>query len=495
MENAHHAYRRSLLLAGLLLALGICCLLNATAGRAAASRPLVTGISNVYSNEAAAFEHVRATGSTTVLSALRWNAIAPAQQPANWNPEDPADPHYDWRFFDDWVTRAVQAGLTPIFDVRGAPSWAERCKATSGDAVCNPDPAALAAFTRAAVRRYSGNFVSPKSGALPHVVYWQGLNEPNLSLFFEPQYEGDSMVSPDLYRNLLNTFYGAVKSVDPSNIVIAAGLGPIAVPRFTIAPMTFARRLLCMTGTNKQPRPMPGDCGGGVNFDVFDMHPYTTGGPTHEGGRNNVEMGDLWKLQTLLAAADKAGRINSAYQRTPLWITEMGWDSNPPDPGGLPMKIEKQWIAETLYESWRWGVSNFMWYSLDDFPPEPKLPFSETLQTGLYFYAPKAADEQPKEIMPAFRFPFVAIRQGKGLKIWGRTPTSLGGRVKIQALRGGRWKKLAAVKADGFGVFQAFVKTGYGEGKKGSVRAVFGGEPSVGFPMRRVGDFRHAPFG
>ncbi|HET9676264.1 MAG TPA: hypothetical protein VFP21_02010 [Solirubrobacterales bacterium] len=488
MGELRHGHRRTAVLAGLLLALCACSLVAAVGAKAAPARPLVTGISNVYSNEAAAFDHVRATGSTTVLSPLRWSVIAPAQQPAGWNPEDPADPHYEWRFFDDWVTRAVQAGLTPIFDVRGAPPWAERCRRVSGEAVCNPDPAALAAFTRAAVRRYSGNF-----RGLPHVRYWQGLNEPNLSLFFEPQYEGDALVSPDLYRTLLDAFYGAVKSVDPSNLVIAAGLGPIAVPRFTIGPMTFARKLLCMTGTNERPRPASPGCV--VNFDIFDIHPYTTGGPTHEGGHNNVEMGDVWKLQTLLAAADKAGHINSAFKRTPLWITEMGWDSNPPDPGGLPMKIEKQWIAESLYESWRWGVSNFMWYSLDDFPPEPKLPFSETLQTGLYFYAPKQAEEQPKEVMPAFRFPFVAIRQGKGLKIWGRTPTSQGGRVKVQALRGGKWRKLAVAKADRFGVFQAFVKTGYGEGRKGSVRAVFGGEPSVGFPMRRVGDFRHAPFG
>ncbi len=495
MNDLRRRHRGTAALACLLAALCACSLLGAAGAQAAASRPLLTGISNVYSNEAAAFEHVRATGSTTVLSALRWNAIAPAQQPASWNPEDPADPHYDWRFFDEWVTRAVQAGLTPIFDVRGAPAWAERCKATSGDAVCNPDPAVLAAFTRAAVRRYSGRFDSGRFGVLPHVVYWQGLNEPNLSLFFEPQYEGDAVVSPDLYRTLLNTFYAAVKSVEPSNIVIAAGLGPNAVPKYTIGPMTFARRLLCMTGSNEKPRPTKTGCEGGVNFDIFDIHPYTTGGPTHQGRGNDVQMGDLWKLQTLLAAADKAGRINSVFKRTPLWITEMGWDSNPPDPGGLPMKIEKQWIAETLYESWRWGVSNFMWYSLDDFPPEPKLPFSETLQTGLYFYAPKAAEEQPKEVMPAFRFPFLAIRQGKGLKIWGRTPTSQGGRVKIQALRGGGWKKLAVARADKFGVFRSFVKTGYGEGKKGSVRAVFGGEPSVGFPMRRVGDFLHAPFG
>ncbi|HSC21357.1 MAG TPA: hypothetical protein VLC07_06475 [Solirubrobacterales bacterium] len=486
MCGPRHGLRGIVVLACLLAAFA-CSLLGAGGASAATLRPLVTGISNVYSNEAAAFEHVRATGSTTALTALRWNAIAPAQQPASWNPEDPGDPHYEWRFFDDWVTRAVQAGLTPIFDVRGAPRWAQRCTASTEEAICNPDPAALAAFTRAAVRRYSGSFDN-----LPRVVYWQGLNEPNLSLFFEPQYEGDAPVSPDLYRTLLNTFYGAVKSVQPTDLVIAAGLGPIAVPKYTIGPMAFARRLLCMTGTNAKPRPTKTGCEGGVNLDIFDIHPYTTGGPTHEGGANDVEMGDIGKLQTLLAAADKAGRINSVFARTPLWISEFGWDTNPPDPGGLTMKIEKQWIAEALYESWRWGVANFMWYSLSDKDPTPA---AGELQTGLYFWAPNAAGEQPKEILQAFRFPFVAIRQGKGLKIWGRTPTSRGGRVKIQALREGRWTKLAAARANGAGVFQLFLKSAYGKNRKGSIRALFGAESSPGFPMRRVGDFPQAPFG
>jgi hypothetical protein len=457
----------------------------------AVAKPLITGVSNVYSSEPAAFQNVDRTGSTTVLGPLRWNVIAPAQEPADWNPENPADPNYEWKYFDEWVTQAVQAGLTPILDVRGAPRWAEQCSRISEEAVCEPNPADLAAFTRAAVKRYSGTFEG-----LPRVRYWQGLNEPNLSIFFEPQYERNALVSPDLYRTLLDTFYSAVKSVQPTDLVVAAGLGPITVPGYTVAPMVFARKLLCMAGTNKRPRPGdPRPCAGGVDFDIFDLHPYTTGGPTHEGSPNEVEMGDLWKVKRLLAAADKAGRINSAFKQTPLWVTEFGWDSKPPDPGGLSMKIEKQWIPEALYEAWRAGIANFMWYSLDDFPPEPSLPFNQTLQTGLYFWAPTAAQEQPKPLMRAFRFPVVAIRKGDGLEIWGRTPTSDGGSVLIQVRRHGKWRKLTVLRADSGGVFQGQVKTTYGAKKSGSARALIGGEASVGFPMKRVGDFPQPPFG
>jgi hypothetical protein len=452
-------------------------------------RPLHTGISYVYDNDTAAFENVKKAGAQLVQTPLRWPSVAPGQQPANWNPEDPSDPHYDWESTDLWVTRAVAAGLEPILQVRGAPLWAQRCPSNEPDAPCNPSPDALAAFTTAAVRRYSGHF-----DGLPRVRYWQGLNEPNLSLFFNPQYDGDKPVSPFLYRTLINRFYAAVKAVEPADLVIAAGLGPIAVPKYTIGPMRFTRLLLCMKG-HTHPRPSAGDCEGGVHFDIFDIHPYTTGGPTHEGGINDVELGDLDKLTTLLAAADRAGRIKGAFKHTPLWIMEFSWDSNPPDPGGLPMKIESRWTAEALYRSWKAGVEYFFWYSLRDAEPEPKLPFSQTLQSGLFFRGATVAQDQPKEVLFAYRFPFVAYPTRKGLSFWGRTPTSGPGRVALQVLRGGHWHKIAAIQADEGGIFQGLIHSGYGRDKRGSVRAVYEGRASIPFSMKPVPDFPHAPFG
>lgn len=469
---------------------GACLAAAAFAAPAQAMRPFDTGISYIDWNEPAALEHVRATGSTFAQTPIRWAVVAPSKQPASWNPEDPGDPNYDWSFTDAWVKNAVAQGLTPVFQIRSAPTWAQHCTPTGAyDATCEVDPAALAAFTKAAVRRYSGTFEG-----LPHVTYWQGLNEPNLSLFFQPQFENGKPVSAIHYRTLINAFYSAVKSVDPSNMVISAGLGPIAVPKYTIGPMQFTRELLCMSG-GKHPRPVGTECEGGVHFDIFDIHPYTTGGPTHEGGPNDVEMGDIPKLQNLLKAADRAGRIAGAFKRTPLWITEYSYDSKPPDPGGLPAKIESQWIAEALHEAWSAGVSNFFWYSLADAEPEPQRPFSETLQSGLYYWAPTAAAQRPKPVMNAFRFPFTAIRQGKSLQYWGRTPSSHGGKVVLEALRKGHWRRLAKLKASSVGVFRGVVHTEYGKDKKGAVRARFGGSTSTPFPMRRVGDFYHPPFG
>lgn len=458
---------------------------------AAASRPFETGISGIGDYNPLSFERTKQAGAAFVRLIVPWDHIAPASQPAAWQPQDPADPNYNWSYLDAGVIEAVRAGLNPVLLVDGAPTWAQRCTAPPGlqaTNLCDPDPAALANFATAAARRYSGSF-----GGLPRVQYWQGLNEPNLTLFFFPQFNTEfKPLSPALYRALINSFYGAVKAVDPSNLVLAAGLGPTELRGYNVGPMRFTRELLCMKGT-EHPKPIKGKCPGGVHFDIFDIHPYSTGGPTHQGRPNDVQSGDLPKLQALLTAADKAKRIRGSFKRTQLWITEFSWDSNPPDPGGLPMAILTQWTAEAMHQFWAAGVTRFFWYSLRD---EPFIPASEsTVQSGLYFRSDSLANDQPKEVLTTFRFPFVAFARKKGLEFWGRTPTSTAGTVEIQVLRGGAWQKAAYVRAGANGVFEGVAKTGYGKNKSGSVRALIDHHISVPFPMKRVGDFRHPPFG
>jgi hypothetical protein len=249
-----------------------------------------------------------------------------------------------------------------------------------------------------------------------------------------------------------------------------------------------------MEGHN-HPRPTSSDCEGGVHFDIFAIQPYTTGGPTHEGGVNDVQLGDLGKLKNLLDAANRAGRIQGSFKHTPLWITEFSWDSNPPDPGGLPMSIGTRWTAEALYRAWRAGVSHFFWYSLRDSAHDPSVAYSESHESGLYFRGATVEQDQPKELLYAFRFPFVSYPRKKGLEFWGRTPDSAGGRVALQLLRRGVWRTTARVRADASGIFTGTIRSRYGRHKRGRVRAVYGDQSSVPFSMRPVGDFRHPPFG
>jgi hypothetical protein len=485
--------RRNRLAPLLLAALGLIAAFAALAPRDAEARPFETGIAGIGVYEPIAFERTKAAGAGYVRLVVDWAAIAPKARPAAWDPTNPADPHYDWEYMDTGVRMASAHGLNPVMIVDGAPLWAQRCATPpnlQSSPMCDPNPGDLATFATAAARRYSGTFQN-----LPRAQYWQGLNEPNLTLFFFPQMDTKGRVlSAALYRDLINAFYAAVKAVDPSNLVLAAGLGPTELKGYNIGPMRFTRELLCMKG-RQNPKPVKGACKGGVHFDIFDIHPYSTAGPKHEGRPNDVQMGDLPKLMRLIRAADKAKRIKGAFKKTPVWITEFGWDSNPPDPGGLPMKILTQWSAEAMHGAWLAGVTKFFWYTLRDEPFRDGVPASMTVQSGLYLRGPTMAEDQPKEVLATFRFPFTAYAHEDGLAVWGRTPTSSGGMVKIEVFRGGKWRKLKAVKANGRGVFNAEIASKYGKGRRGAARAVFAGQHSVPFPMRPVPGFRQAPFG
>lgn len=469
-----------LLVAALLTTLA----LVALSGTRAAAAGLPTGITNTGESSRASFDTVRSTGSSYVRIPLDWASTVPAQEPGSWNPSNPRDPAYNWGQWDEQVANAVNAGLVPILQLGGPPRWAQRCQTPAAFpwAVCDPDPAMLAAFATAAARHFNGG------DGPPRVRYWQVLNEPNLTLFFFPQYSSSGKaLSPTLYRQLINAAYAGIKSVDPSNLVLLAGLGPIAVKNYTIGPMQFARELLCMKGRRK-PKKAAGNCEGGVHFDIFAIQPYTTGGPTHRGGPDDVQIGDIPKLQKLIAAADRAKRIKGSFKRTPLWITEFSWDTKPPDPNGLPMKIESRWISEALYLSWRNRVANFLWYSLKD-PVYTGGSHSTIYESGLFF-----ANGRPKPILNSFRFPFVAY-PGPQLSFWGRTPTSKPGPVKIQLRGNGGWKTVATSRADGNGIFRGKIASSFGRNKKGAARALFAGQKSTPFSMRPVPDFHHPPFG
>ena len=454
----------------------------------AGARPMVTGISGLGSDDPIALQRVWQAGARLVQVQVAWSSVAPQTKPAAWNPENPADPNYDWVATDHRLIRAVQAGLTPAILIDSGPVWAQGCGPPpfAATPLCDPDPQALGHFATAAARRYSGLF-----NGLPRVRYWQGLNEPNLSLFFNPQFEGGKPVSAHLYRALINSFYFAVKSVDGSNLVIAAGLGPIAVPGYTVGPKQFTRELLCMKG-RRNPKPTKKKCT--ASFDIFDIHPYTTGGPQHEGKVNDVQLGDLEELQELLHAADRAGRIKGRFGPGSTWITEFSWDSKPPDPGGLQMKILTRWTAMAMYRAWSAGISRFFWYSLRDSPGEPA--FNLTIQSGLYFRAESIDQDRPKRVLGAFRFPFVAIAKGEGaISFWGRTPTSQAGKVLIEAKGPGGWKNVVGVRAARSGVFNVRIGPGSVGGLNGPFRASFRTETSPAFSLKEVRSFHQPPFG
>lgn len=481
--------------------LGLVALL--AAGTSAQARPFLTGMldpDTFYTDSEVPFERTREAGATLLKANLYWPTVlaepeAPVK-PAGFDPTNPADPHYNFAMYDNLVRHANRNGLQVVFNLMSAPRWARigtGCIETSAE--CAPRPADYADFAKAVATRYSGAF-NPGDGRLPRVRYYQAWVEPNLIYFYKPIFERGRIVAADNYRRLLNAFYDAIHSVRNGNKVIAAGLAPLKRPGATVGPMDFMRRLLCMTGRQK-PRPQRG-CPHFAKFDIWATHPYTTGGPTHKApGADDVALGDLHKMTTLLRAAERSRKIRkrSGPRRTPFWVTEFSYDSNPPDRGGLNQNIHTRWSTEAMYRMYKAGVDAMIWFGYRDQHPDGR-PHCELFDSGIYFRSDNLETDRPKRFLSAFRFPLVALTYRRGFTYWGRTPDSKPGVVRLQLRNGGGWRTVKRVRARAGGVFEGRVAM-RGLRRNASVRAIAPrrGGASVPFSLRYVRDFYQPPFG
>jgi hypothetical protein len=151
---------------------------------------------------------------------------------------------------------------------------------------------------------------------------------------------------------------------------------------------------------------------------------------------DDVSIPDLGKLTRLLRAAEGSGGA-LPLKRHRLWITEVAYDSNPPDPDGVPASRHARWLEEALYVLWRAGADTITWFQIGDQPPQPDYP--STSQAGVYL-----ADGRPKSAQRAFRFPLVAERVGyRALNVWGRSPRA--GKLVLERMRRGRWQLVRRV--------------------------------------------------
>jgi hypothetical protein len=443
-----------------------------------------------------AFEHGRAAGATFVRLGVWWPEVAPSGSgpPAGFDPRDPFDPLYRWNAPDDEIRTAIASGLQPIVDVLDAPVWAQSGqKQRTTDGPVRPSPAALADFAAAIAERYSGRYEG-----LPRVRYWQVWNEPNLSISLMPQSERGSAVSPDWYRGMVNSIAKSVHDVHRDSVVIAGGLAPFGgdvndptggtvFDQERIHPLEFMRQMLCMS---KGSRPKP-TCGERSEFDVWAHHPYTYGGPSHSAFHpDDVSLGDLGEMRTLLKAAEAAGHIQRR-QQVGFWVTEFSYDTSPPDPKGLPLSLHARWVSEALYRMWKAGVSLVTWWSVRD-EPFPKGMF----QAGLYFRgATGIASDKPKPALRAFRFPFVAFKQkDRSITYWGRTPLGKKQAVVVEQQNGARWQRLVTPTVDRYGIFQGRIATVRGNGSL-RARLTNWSDVSLSFSLTVPKDFRFCPWG
>jgi len=430
-------------------------------------------------DQATAFGMAEAAGASYVRLEVPWRSIAPTTPTSAFVATDPTSPEYRWAGMDLTVEDAAAAGLTPILDIVGPPDWAYTTP-RSGVNAGTPNIADLGDFATALATHYDG-----LTAGVPTEHVFQVWNEANNSLDLNP-------ASGTTYRAMVNAVADSVHAVDPTNLVVAGSLDPFGHPKtkkqtwYSVAPLAFMRSLLCLSKGAHPHR----TCHDPVRFDVWSHHPYTFGGPFgHARLPDDVELGDLPKMRALLQTGVRLGQVVSANP-VQFWVTEFGWDTNPPRPHAAPLSLAARWTAESLHQMWLSGVSLVTWFLLEDYPsPSP-------YQSGFYFYSPTLADARPKPGLTAFRFPFVAYLRKNTVSIWGRDATSDKELVTIQRRHGksGSWRTISQISSNTNGIFLATLKLK--ARKTDWLRAVAPGSGnSLAFSLTRPKDPRIGPWG
>ncbi|HET8892613.1 MAG TPA: hypothetical protein VFM96_00750 [Gaiellaceae bacterium] len=329
--------RIALLAAALVAAAGFAATVALAAPAHRSSAHLLVGINDeadtLYGNPAVAFAQLKSLNTQVLRVNMYWGGTPWAvanKKPSD--PTDPGDPSYNWSLYDRLVQYAAKYKIKVVFSILFTPSWANGGKPRNSPPTNFAD---LQKFAYAAAERYGGLFTPPQwqanaslgigNGPLPKVTMWTAWNEPNNPSFLAPQYKrvGGSWVvwSAKMYAQICNAIYNGIHApaLAISGEQVACGVtapkgnDAPATPRASVDPLTFL-------GQSKK--------FGMKRFDVYAHHPYADAGsegpsyvPTGKHARR-VQLGNIGLLLS---------EITSLYGPKHLWITEYGYQTNPPD--------------------------------------------------------------------------------------------------------------------------------------------------------------------
>ncbi|MGH2861323.1 MAG: hypothetical protein ACRDLT_07415 [Solirubrobacteraceae bacterium] len=416
----------------------------------------------------------KATGAKIVQIEVDWPGVEPTAPRSAANARNPAAPQYNFSSLDSRVEEITSSGLTPVFLVTDAPRWAEAKGGTAAEYAAGsyePNAKAYGELGEALARRYSGSYPNPlvKGKKLPRVRYMQAWAEANTDFHLAPQWTKVHGKTVDtgaiIYRGLLNAFYAGVKAGHRGTVVLASGLEGYGDAPFKglqrTHPVTFMENLLCLTAKLERAR-----CAGGpAHFDVTAADPYEAFSPTtHAVSSLDASAPDLGRLTKVVKAAVRAHTL-LPHKAKPLWVTEFGYDSKPPNPSAVSTATQAKWLEEGFYTFWQEGARVAMWYLVRD----QTRPYIQNYFSGVYF-----RNGKKKPSFTAYSFPFVIMDTGRTTaRAWGITPA--GGTVKVQIKAGGSWKTIRTFHR-GAGTIFDFSSSDL---KHGKYRATVGAQSSL----------------
>ena len=342
------------------------------------SSHLLVGINDeaftLYGDPTTAFATLRTLKAQVIRVNLYWGGSkwgVANKKPAD--PTDPGDPAYNWSLYDRLVRYATQYKMKVLFSILFTPAWANGGQAGN---VPPTNASDLQKFAAAAAERYSGLFSPPtwqqdpnnatSALPLPKVTMWTAWNEPNNPIWLFPQYKrvnGSWVVwSAFQYAKICNAVYNGVHSPDLGPIAgeqVACGVtGPKGndapgTSRASVDPLTFL-------GQAKQ--------FGMKRFDVYAHHPYADAGvesPTFVPTGAHARRVQLGNINLLLS------KLTSLYGPKHLWITEYGYQTNPPNRSifGVPWATQAKDMSQA-YSIARANprIDMMLWFLVRDDP-------------------------------------------------------------------------------------------------------------------------------
>ena len=351
---------------GALIAVVATALLAATARPADGSRYMRVGIydeaQTLYGPVDKTFATFKQLHVQEVRLNLYWGGRYGVAKQRPTSATNPADPAYDWDLYDRTVNYAAQNGVHVLFSVYGTPSWA------NGGQPANVAPTRatdLRNFVAAAAKRYGGAYPGSDGRILPAVKEWLAWNEPNNPIFLAPQYRktaaGWVIQSAIDYAKICNAVYAGVHSAAAVGERVGCGVtsprgnNDPSSTRPSVSPLAFLRAA---------------KTAGLKTFDAWAHHPYY-GGPSDQPTTKPVTAkGSPGTAVTLGNIGDLVKQVTQLYGNKRIWITEYGYQTNPPDTlfGVTPAK-------QAAYLTQAFGIARknpridmMLWFLLKDEP-------------------------------------------------------------------------------------------------------------------------------
>jgi polysaccharide biosynthesis protein PslG len=309
---------------------------------------------------------------------VNWRQVA-TRKPRH--PANPGDRAYDWRDVDATLGALHARRITVLATLVRTPAWA------NGNRPQNAVPTSkysLAAFAVAVAKRY------------PWLRLWEIWNEPNLQSFLKPN-------SPALYvQRLLNPAYVELHAMNPANRVGGGATSPRSTSS-GLSPVTFMRGM-------RRAR---------ARLDAYSHHPYpVTAGETPSKFARGVcrfctGVLSLAHLEQLI------GEVKRDFGPKRIWLTEYGYETNPPDPNGVSWGLQSQYLAEAAMRA---AAAPYVDLLIQFMVQDEVRP--NGWQSGLI-----DSTGLPKPAFNSFMLPIaVAARTGMRTTIWGQVRPGAGPR-------------------------------------------------------------------